>query len=700
MVRTSNHNNLCKLLFSIFRHLITSINGGVIRYMGNGSNKINAIIVINLDRKPDRWKRVTRELGRFRTGDGASVVDITHRFSAIDARDGLLVASTGDVDEMYSIEDQLFVQPDDRLTACFALNHPVRMTKQEVAVARSHIEVWKSIAHGQSQFVLVLEDDVWFRTCANLAIDNAWKSALMHSGGDGPRLLYLSYDDKDCVKDRTSISGSLFRPKRGLWFLSGYILSKQGAQMLLNAMPVVGPVDLWMNQRFEELDVLAINSPVILQRTDTQSDNSYSMMPYLARAGTLTASTRPKVFDPIPKKLVLVYECCNHIERLPMALSMIGLRVRTFDDNDEPACLSQVGHFFEEFDVLVNLKLLPDSNRGVHSNVGIRVVTDGDVAGLELLADYFSGSIDTLRISPDVQSGAFWNQLCEFLDVPVPVNNFPVGVSKKLRLFRDDRSAESRDQSHSNHGFDVSPWVTLDWHPRSLFSNTSDCYNTCYLYESLSEKPKLLRSTEETFPGNLAMFSYDSVHHSDNGATIYITNEQCGNRKYRSGAFKSVDQYCYGRFEAYIKSSNCPGLVVGFFLHRARPRQEIDVEFLGLNPTKMLVNVYFNPGDDGAEMEFGYRGTPVSIDLGFDSSLDFHQYAIEWQPNRILWTVDGVVVHERRSWDPTPIPYLPMNLHMNLWIPDSEKFAGKFLPKSAPASALFRDVSVYGPVAF
>jgi hypothetical protein len=76
----------------------------------------------------------------------------------------------------------------------------------------------------------------------------------------------------------------------------------------------------------------------------------------------------------------------------------------------------------------------------------------------------------------------------------------------------------------------------------------------------------------------------------------------------------------------------------------------------------MLINVFLNPGDDGAAIGFGYRGSPCRIDLGFDAALDFRLCAIDWRPCRIVWLVDGRVVHERAGLDPTPLPHLPMRL--------------------------------------
>jgi hypothetical protein len=110
----------------------------------------------------------------------------------------------------------------------------------------------------------------------------------------------------------------------------------------------------------------------------------------------------------------------------------------------------------------------------------------------------------------------------------------------------------------------------------------------------------------------------------------------------------------------------------------------------------MLINVYFNPGDDGTALDFGYRGTPFYVDLEFDSTAAFHLYEIDWHPGRIVWSVDGKIVHERVGWDPTPVPHLPMRLHANLWAPRSEPLAGRVDRANLPSTAGFRNISVSG----
>lgn len=92
-------------------------------------------------------------------------------------------------------------------------------------------------------------------------------------------------------------------------------------------------------------------------------------------------------------------------------------------------------------------------------------------------------------------------------------------------------------------------------------------------------------------------------------------------------------------------------------------------------------------------MEYGYRGTPALIDLGFDARDDFHEYAIEWAPTAIRWCVDGKVVYERLEWDPTPIPHLPMQLQCNLWHSRSRELAGRLDRNGLPAISELRTLS-------
>src|SRR3954463_14657069 len=93
--------------FRSWRSLTVFVPGGRMQAFGRGASQIGAVIVVNLDRQPKRWRRVTRELGRFKTSDGVPLTSMTRRLPAVDARDGRAVAATADVDAMYRIGDHL-----------------------------------------------------------------------------------------------------------------------------------------------------------------------------------------------------------------------------------------------------------------------------------------------------------------------------------------------------------------------------------------------------------------------------------------------------------------------------------------------------------------------------------------------------------------------------------------------------------------
>lgn len=690
------------LAFRTWRSLTVVVPGGRVRAFGGGGGQIGAIMVVNLDRQPKRWRRVTRELRRFRTSDGVPLTSISRRLAAVDARDGRAVAATVDVDAMYRIGDQLYVQPDARLAECFAEDEPVRMTQQEVAVARSHVEAWKAVATGTDDYVLVLEDDVWFRPGAPAAIDRGWRAALDRCSAEGgPKLLYLSYTDAGGTAVRDDACDILFRPARGLWLLSAYVLSREGAAALLRAMPVVGPVDLWMNYRFAELGALALTSPAIAQRRDEASDNVYSVLPYLARAGIVDAAHGAKPPNLSRAGPVLAWTGGAERESLAMALSMLGLRVRAFDGDEEPMHERELKEVLKTFDALVDAPLVPAALAAAAADERSVILLDADAptpAGLE--PDRLPPS-RSATLAPGDSWGGSWEVLCGVLGLVKPVEAFPAGAPRTFRVFRDERPAGRLGSAtrirRDNCSMDDSPWVlppSSGWRP----VQNASC-SACLAGVPIAEAPMTEPSTSfpglvETLPGNLASFARESLQHSEEGAQLVIDAIEGGRRPYRSGAFASVRSFRHGRFEAEIRAAPGSGLVTGFFLHRDTPRQEIDIELAGADPRRMLANVYFNPGDDGTAMGFGYRGSPCRIDLGFDATADFHLYAIDWRPDRVAWLVDGRVVHERFGWDPTPIPHLSMRVHANLWAPRSEELAGRIDERALPAAAAFRNVLV------
>ncbi len=677
---------------------------------GAGDDRIGLILAINLDRQPARWRRLKQELDRFKARGGDSLADLAERMPAIDARDGRETAPTADVDPIYPMRDQLFVQPDPRLEECFGQDEPIRMTRQEIAVARSHIKAWKRIALGPDENVLVLEDDVYFVTGAARLIDCGWRAAMKdRSPDERPQLLYLSYLDAGGTAQRADVSTDLFRPVRGFWYLSGYVLSRSGAESLLRSMPVVGPVDLWINRRFSELAVLALSRPALLQRPDGGSDNAYSILPYLSRSGTIDAGPKPVHASVAANGLVFAWNVPGSTDVVGMALSTLGFRVRTFPKNTallESATVPELlGSMFDayvdppldESGLRELVRLRPDA-KFVLANPTDQ---DGSLAMIQWNALRRMLPEDRTTILPDENdAGNRWQPLCDLFGLQVPNHAFPHGAAHEVGLFQASSDQCERDANSSAlQAFDQSPWILFQgssWRPRRISPERhARPKRTKVIFDTdLSSPSEAFRSLTETFPGNMATFERGGVEHGADGATLVLRRGTGTIRPLTSGALASMDRHLYGRFEADIRSARGAGLITGFFLHRDLPRQEIDIELLGSDPSKMLTNVYFNPGDEGTALGYGYRGTPYIVDLGFDASADFHTYAIEWEPDCIRWLVDNRIVHERPSWDPTPIPHLPMQLHANLWSPRSIELAGHLREDSLPARSTFKRIAV------
>jgi GR25 family glycosyltransferase involved in LPS biosynthesis len=684
--------------FRLYRRAVAAVAAGRIHAFGADSSRIAAILVINLDRQPRRMARTSRELARFKDTRGFRLTDLVTRLSAVDARDGRAVAATADVDPHYVLDHQLHVQPDAKLEACFGRNEAVRMTRQEIAVAQSHVEAWKAVATGSDEHVLILEDDVWFRRGAAASITRAWCEALIRGNGTGPAMLYLSFEDAGGTCERADVHGTLFRPVRGLWFLCGYVLSRAGARALLRSMPVVGPVDMWVNRQFDMLRPLAVTTPAILQRPDAGSDNSYSVLPFLARAGVIDAEVIPAPTRSGRVRIV-VWTDRGRREPLPMALSMLGLRVLAFDASAPAVDDAEAAALFDTFDVLVDPPFPPHA---IPDGVAERV-TGLILEGIRAKRVVASGrpKCPWTILPGDGPSDDWWLPLCSLTGTKPPTQAFPSGAPSDWRLFRNARRAAGSltetFRAARPMAMDDTPWAieTADGWSVPLCEPASSRKDetvemSCSLTEPTIKMPPMLG----TFPGNLATFGSDPIHHGPDGATITLSASGMGDRPFRSGALSSAHRFLHGRFEIEMRAARGSGMVTGFFLHRSAPRQEIDVEITGNEPRRMLLNVYFNPGDEGSELDYGYRGSPCAIELGFDATSNFHRYAIEWLPDRIRWFVDEDLVHERGSWNPTPIPHLPMTLHANLWSPRSVELAGVAGIRLPLTTASFRNVVV------
>ncbi|KAM7279312.1 hypothetical protein ACFE04_006446 [Oxalis oulophora] len=129
--------------------------------------------------------------------------------------------------------------------------------------------------------------------------------------------------------------------------------------------------------------------------------------------------------------------------------------------------------------------------------------------------------------------------------------------------------------------------------------------------------------------------------------------------------FKSINSYRSGYFGAAIKLQ--PGYTAGLSNNQDFPghHDEIDIEFLGTTTDKPYIlqtNVYMKGSGDG-----NIIGREIKFHLWFDPTQAFHNYAIIWDPNEIIFLVDDVPIRRYPKKSDATFPLRPMYLYGSIW---------------------------------
>lgn len=177
----------------------------------------------------------------------------------------------------------------------------------------------------------------------------------------------------------------------------------------------------------------------------------------------------------------------------------------------------------------------------------------------------------------------------------------------------------------------------------------------------------------------------NNVAYENGVAKLTISDNPSGSEEtfteYYGGEMRTYQYFGYGDYEVRMKPAKKTGTASTFFTctgnydtnpntGKPNPWDEIDIEFLGQDTTKVQFNYYVN----------GKGGHEYMYDLGFDASEDFHNYGFRWAEDYITWFVDGKPVYRVDATESNPMPSTAGRVLMNYWCgaPAAENWMGKY----------------------
>lgn len=161
----------------------------------------------------------------------------------------------------------------------------------------------------------------------------------------------------------------------------------------------------------------------------------------------------------------------------------------------------------------------------------------------------------------------------------------------------------------------------------------------------------------------------------------------------------SKETFKYGRFEAKMKMAYAPGCISSMFLYyndsymgKGKVWNEIDIEVIGKSNNSFQSNIISGTAERKVTTEQIHN-------LSGAADADYHVYTIDWTPEYVSWSVDGVEMRrtdnssDTKNQVETLVEY--ESLRFNLWSSKSTAWVGKLESKYIPIQQHIDYIKVY-----
>ena len=242
------------------------------------NDKICSFYILHLPRRKDRKQKLSKHLSEIKLTNGNGTLNDHAIWWK--GYDGVKKWSKKEHVGVYSFDLHWTVDPapwfdlePGALEVFKKKGQTIKCSNAESSIALGHIKMWKDFLKSDKECALFVEDDVKFSFRFEERLNDILTKELNKSEYD---MLYLSTLPSEHGFTWDPHTKNTLRVFNGIWWMSGYILTKRGAQKLIDNLPIVGPVDVWINHIFPQMNVFMSKENLIVQADGGWSDNTYS----------------------------------------------------------------------------------------------------------------------------------------------------------------------------------------------------------------------------------------------------------------------------------------------------------------------------------------------------------------------------------------------------------------------------------------